>query len=127
MMSTARPRKRVAIAAGIGLVLLPKCPLCIAAYLMSLGVGAEVASTAAPLLRPIAAIAIAAAVIAMIATLLRARRRRPAVCCDYAACRSTTENARDAQSACSPTGVMYDSTSAAAARPTVRTRIHVAR
>lgn len=127
MMSTASARSRRALvpslAASLGLVLLPKCPLCIAAYLMSLGVGTQAASAAAPLLRPLAGLVIAAAVIALIVSL---RRRRPAPCCAQAY-GSTTANARAAHAACSPTGVTYDSTSAAASRPTVRTRIHVAR
>ena len=122
MMSTPRARSRLvpSLAASVGLVLLPKCPLCIAAYLMSLGIGAHAASAAAPLLRPLAVIAIVAAVFVLVR-----RRQRP--CCAQPAYGSTTANARAAQSACSPTGVMYDSTSAAASRPTVRTRIHVAR
>ena len=42
-----------ALAATLGLVLLPKCPLCIAAYLVSFGLGTTAAAVAAPLVRPL--------------------------------------------------------------------------
>jgi hypothetical protein len=124
MMSTGKARRRLApsLAAGLGLAVVPKCPLCIAAYLMSAGVGAEVATTAAPIVRVLAGVLLAAAAIALIVS-----RRRRAACCAYPTYGSTTANARAAQSRCSPTGVTYDSTSAATSRPRVRTRIQVAR
>lgn len=40
--------------AFLALVLAPKCPLCIAALLSGLGLGAGVAGSIAPLLRPLA-------------------------------------------------------------------------
>jgi hypothetical protein len=43
-----------AAAATLGVALLPKCPLCIAAYLTSFGLGSAAAAVAAPLLRPFA-------------------------------------------------------------------------
>jgi hypothetical protein len=50
------PTRRVAspIGAALGLVFLPKCPLCIAAYLVSFGIGAGAAHAAAPFIRPAA-------------------------------------------------------------------------
>jgi hypothetical protein len=39
---------------GLGLLLLPKCPLCLAALLSAAGLGAGLASCVASLLRPIA-------------------------------------------------------------------------
>jgi uncharacterized membrane protein YjjB (DUF3815 family) len=81
-----RDRRTIAssIVAAIGFVLLPKCPLCIAAYLVSLGLGAEAASGAAPMIRPIVSVALAASLIALFATAWRRRRRAPVVtatCC----------------------------------------------
>jgi hypothetical protein len=43
-----------AIAATLGVVLLPKCPLCVAAYLVSFGLSASAAACLAPLIRPLA-------------------------------------------------------------------------
>jgi hypothetical protein len=58
--------------------LIPKCPLCIAAVLSALGVGAELSSSVAPIARPLAI------VLAVIAVFLVARaewRRRAPTCC----------------------------------------------
>lgn len=63
----------------LGLVLLPKCPLCVAAWLVSLGIGAELADRAAVLARPLAGVALALAVIALVTAVVR--RRRAACCC----------------------------------------------
>lgn len=60
-------------------MLLPKCPLCVAAYLVSLGIGAELANRTAVLARPLAAVALALAVVALVAAV--ARRRRAACGC----------------------------------------------
>src|SRR5262245_6067129 len=69
------PRGLWAAALGSALVavLVPKCPLCVAAYLVLLGVSAGAASLAAPLLFP-AAIALAA--LAFGAAVFRGRDRR---------------------------------------------------
>lgn len=42
------------VAATLGLMLLPKCPLCVAAYLVGLGLSSGAAAFAAPLVRPLA-------------------------------------------------------------------------
>ncbi len=42
------------LGAALGLIFLPKCPLCIAAYLASFGLSAGVTAIAAPLVRPLA-------------------------------------------------------------------------
>lgn len=42
------------LAATLGLILLPKCPLCVAAYLVGLGLSSGAAAFAAPLVRPLA-------------------------------------------------------------------------
>ncbi|MES1184283.1 MAG: hypothetical protein ABUL60_10735 [Myxococcales bacterium] len=79
-----------AIAAALGLVLLPKCPLCIAAYLVSFGVGTGAAALAAPLIRPLAMLLAGTALLALLASAWRAkakraqpaeRRSRAACCC----------------------------------------------
>lgn len=67
------------LGAALGLVLLPKCPLCVAAYLVSLGAGAELARRAAMIVRPLVGVALALAVVALVAAAIR--RRRAACCC----------------------------------------------
>lgn len=47
-------RSASAIGAALLLALTPKCPLCVAAYLVSLGVGARAAHSAAPFIQPLA-------------------------------------------------------------------------
>jgi hypothetical protein len=66
-----------AIAAALGLVLLPKCPLCIAAYLVSFGVGTSAAALAAPLVRPLAVLLAATAFLALLAGVWRGTTKRP--------------------------------------------------
>jgi hypothetical protein len=60
-----------AIGAAFGLILMPKCPLCVAAYLVSFGVGASAAHAVAPLIRPAAWLLMAAAALALVASLRR--------------------------------------------------------
>jgi hypothetical protein len=64
--------------ATLGLLLLPKCPLCIAAYLVTLGVGAEAAHDAAPFVRPLAWAMMSVALVALALGLRRLRRRAEA-------------------------------------------------
>lgn len=80
-----------AIAAALGLVLLPKCPLCIAAYLVSFGVGTSAAALAAPLIRPLAMLLAGTALLALLVGVARSKAKRPprperrsraACCCD---------------------------------------------
>ncbi len=44
------------LAALLSLVFLPKCPLCMAAYLAGFGLGSGVVAFAAPLVRPLAVV-----------------------------------------------------------------------
>lgn len=62
------------LGSGLLLVLLPKCPLCIAAWL-TLFTGASVAVTIATRLRPLVEIVFAACVLLLLLRLLRARYR----------------------------------------------------
>jgi len=68
-------RAASSVCAGLGLVLLPKCPLCVAAYLIGLGVSAGAAHGAAPFIRPIAWLLALAASSALAAGLWRSRTR----------------------------------------------------
>lgn len=64
------------------LTLLPKCPLCIAAYLTAFGLSASIAALLAPLLRPAAALVLVAALLACLFVLWR--HRRAATTCETA-------------------------------------------
>jgi hypothetical protein len=76
-MNTPPDRQRALWAAAVGpallAVLIPKCPVCVAAYLVLFGLSAGAASVAAPLLFP-ASIALCA--LAVAATLVRSARTR---------------------------------------------------
>jgi hypothetical protein len=77
-------RATSSVFATLGVLALPKCPLCVAAYLVSLGVGAEAAHSAAPFVRPLAWLLMLAALAALGFGLWRARKRPRAVaasCC----------------------------------------------
>jgi hypothetical protein len=67
-----RSRLAWAVAPWLALAALPKCPLCIAAYLCALGVGAGIAAPLAGALIPIARVA---AVVSLVALALHALRR----------------------------------------------------
>ena len=86
-MSTRKPPERAqlwpgavklgsSLASTVVLVLAPKCPLCVAAYLASFGVSASIALCLAPLLRPALA---AFAIVGVFALIWRLLRRRAAV------------------------------------------------
>jgi hypothetical protein len=84
----ARPRRRArlawTLAPWIALAALPKCPLCIVAYLSAIGIGAGIAAPLAGALIPIARVAavVSVAAIALYAALAvrRARHRALGVC-----------------------------------------------
>jgi hypothetical protein len=80
-----RHRATSSAAATLALLLLPKCPLCVAAYLVSLGVGVEAASSAAPFIRPLAWVLVLGAFAGLAAALWRSRKRAkaaaPRCCC----------------------------------------------
>jgi hypothetical protein len=75
------------LAALLSLVFLPKCPLCIAAYLAGLGLGSAAAAFAAPLVRPLAVVLAIMAGAALLRSgwryfrRARANARRPTNCC----------------------------------------------
>ena len=46
-------RAFTSVMAALGVALVPKCPLCVAAYLASVGVSVSAAAAVAPWLRPI--------------------------------------------------------------------------
>ncbi len=55
---------------------MPKCPLCAAAWLAALGIGARYAAAVAPLLRPIALVLImTAALLTVIGAVRRSRKQ----------------------------------------------------
>jgi hypothetical protein len=62
------------LGAGLGAVLLPKCPLCVAAVLSSLGLGATAAGLLAVVLRPAALTLAGAGLIVVAWAAWRARR-----------------------------------------------------
>jgi hypothetical protein len=70
------PRRLLSVVTSVGstalLALAPKCPLCVAAVLSSLGLGAAAASFFGPLLRPFS---IAFALVAVTALVVGERRR----------------------------------------------------
>jgi hypothetical protein len=69
---------------GLLLTLIaPKCPLCAAAWLSSLGAGSALAAQLAPWLRPAALLGAALALLLLTAALARGRKR-VAVCCSAA-------------------------------------------
>ncbi len=83
--SSRRLDKRVARAAswsilpGLLLALAPKCPLCLAAYLSVLGVGAGAATLISPWLRPVAiALLLAIGMATILAWYRNGRRDREA-------------------------------------------------
>ena len=74
------PRRAAAsVGAAILAVLVPKCLVCVAAYLAGLGLSAAASQAAAPFVRPPALTLAGAAFVALALALLRSRRRR--ACC----------------------------------------------
>jgi hypothetical protein len=77
---TGRRRARLAwtVVPGVALAALPKCPLCLVAYLSAIGIGAGVATPLAhlvvPIVRVIAVVALAAVAVASVRVTRRARR-----------------------------------------------------
>jgi hypothetical protein len=67
-----------AVAAALGLVLMPKCPLCVAAYLIGFGLSSSAAALAAPLMRPAVWVLVAASGAGLVYGVWerRAQRRR---------------------------------------------------
>lgn len=71
------PRRLAPYGVGLSFALaavVPKCPMCLAAYLAVLGVGSELAASAHPLLRPLS---VALILLALATWLVPKLRRRP--------------------------------------------------
>lgn len=78
--SLSSPRSRLswgALVSGVALALLPKCPLCLAAYLTVLGLGTGASGSLAHALHPLAAL-VAAFVLGLFALRLVLRLARRA-------------------------------------------------
>jgi hypothetical protein len=72
---SSRPLARVTWLPAVAAVLVPKCPMCVAAYLSAIGAGASAASAAAPAIVRVGHLAVMLAV-AMLGARLVARARR---------------------------------------------------
>jgi hypothetical protein len=77
-MSARRQLGATSLAAIVGTALVPKCPLCVAAALSALGLGAAIAQRIAPFVRTLGFAIGAAAVVTLM--VLEWRRRRGAAC-----------------------------------------------
>jgi hypothetical protein len=64
-----------AVVSGVALALLPKCPLCLAAYLTVFGVGTGAAASLAQVLHPVTAL-VAVVVLALFVVRLARRAQR---------------------------------------------------
>lgn len=73
-------RGAASFAAASFAVLVPKCPVCVAAWLAGLGLGAGVSRGAAPFVRPLAFAVAGVAVMALMLGLRRRTRRRACGC-----------------------------------------------
>ena len=75
-MNMARKRAWwVVLLSGIGAILVPKCPACLAAYLSVAGVGVGAAATLAPFIRPLGIAIVTISVAAWALVHFRARHR----------------------------------------------------
>jgi hypothetical protein len=89
------PRRWLGVASSLGstalLALAPKCPLCVAAALSSLGLGGAAASFLGPLLRPLAVLF---ALVAVAALVVGERRRLHARRAGHSCCVRGGESTR---------------------------------
>jgi len=83
-------RAATSIGGLIALAVLPKCPLCVAAYLTALGLSASIAALLAPFLRLGALLVVVLALLAGLFALWRTRERQAAPAC----CPGSTHPAR---------------------------------
>jgi hypothetical protein len=80
-LSRGRAASSLTLALGVGLALVPKCPMCLAAYLSLFGLGMTAASLLSPWCAPLALALILAAALGLARSLRRrspARRLQPA-------------------------------------------------
>ena len=68
------------VGAALLAVFVPKCPLCVAAYLASFGLGAGLSHSAAPFVRPVAFTVAGVAALTLALGVWRRRRRRRCGC-----------------------------------------------
>jgi hypothetical protein len=73
--SRGRAASALTLALGVGLVLVPKCPMCLVAYLSLFGLGMTAASMLSPWCAPLALALIVAAALGLVWSF---RRRPPA-------------------------------------------------
>ena len=74
-------RAATSVGAALLAVLAPKCPMCVAAYLAGLGLGAGASHSAAPFVRPVALLVASVAGLALVRGVWRRYRRRAAPGC----------------------------------------------
>jgi hypothetical protein len=90
-----RGRRARSVASSVGTVLcallVPKCPLCVAAWLGAAGIGAGAATLVAPFVRPAALLLAALALLSFVGSLRRGRaaRRAPAAAGGNCGCAAT--------------------------------------
>ncbi len=72
------------LGAALGVALLPKCPLCIAAWLAGFGLSASAAHAAGPFVRPAAYALASLTLLALMLGFWQSRTQRPTPrpCCD---------------------------------------------
>lgn len=76
---SAVPLSALGVGSTVAAILVPKCPLCIAAYLTLCGVGAGWAAVVAPVVRPAAFALSVVSLAALVVTIVRRRRSRSAI------------------------------------------------
>lgn len=76
-----RSRVIASTASVLCAVLLPKCPMCIAAWLSILGIGAGIGAAVGLVLRPLAIAVAVTTAVTLLASWLRARATARGACC----------------------------------------------
>jgi hypothetical protein len=89
-----------AAASSLFVLLLPKCPLCVAVYLSGLGITASAAHSVAPLVRPLALVIAIVTWLALIGGLWRRRDRGAAANRQVVGARALFPSTRSAPCCC---------------------------